>query len=342
MSYPKLTAVDGATLMDTRLPPLKFCVSSLMPPGICILGGASKIGKSWMVLDLCVRIAKGEPIWGLATQQGTTLYLCLEDTLRRVQDRLNCITDDVPANAYFATSAGTIADGLCDQIRDFIATHPDTILVAINTLQIVRSNVTASYANDYDELRQLKTLADEHNITLLLVHHIRKLGDADPLNRLSGTTAISGSADAIFVLDRSKRSQDNATLFATGRDIECREIDLKFNTSNHVWDLVADSPDNLLMLLPPEMSALVSYVQAIGTYSGSNSQLASLFSVAYEQEITPKALKQKMNKWRHVLEDHGVYYESRRSNGIWLIRIWWQPSSTASDASASKVLGQLS
>ena len=158
----KLAVIDGETLMDMKLPPTKFCVDTLLPQGLCILGGASKIGKSWWVLDLCVRIAKGEPMWDLKTTGGTTLYLCLEDTLRRVQNRLLCITDEVPPNAFFATSAGTLSDGLCEQIRDFVKEHPDTVFVAVDTFQIVRNNsIDTSYANDYEEIRILKQLADE-------------------------------------------------------------------------------------------------------------------------------------------------------------------------------------
>lgn len=43
----KLAVIDGETLMDMKLPPTKFCVETLLPQGMCILGGASKIGKSW-------------------------------------------------------------------------------------------------------------------------------------------------------------------------------------------------------------------------------------------------------------------------------------------------------
>ena len=86
-----------------------------------------------MVLDWCVRIAKGEPVWGLSTQKGTTLYLCLEDTLRRVQDRLNRITEEVPGNAYFSVQAETMAGGLLEEIRRFVGQHPDTVLVAVDT-----------------------------------------------------------------------------------------------------------------------------------------------------------------------------------------------------------------
>lgn len=38
----KLTVIDGETLMDKRLPPTKFCVDTLMPQGLCILGGSPK------------------------------------------------------------------------------------------------------------------------------------------------------------------------------------------------------------------------------------------------------------------------------------------------------------
>ena len=188
----KLAVIDGETLMDMKLPPTKFCVDTLLPQGLCILGGASKIGKSWWVLDLCVRIAKGEPMWELKTTAGTTLYLCLEDTLRRVQNRLLCITDEVPPNAFFATSAGTLSDGLCEQIRYFVKEHPDTVFVAVDTFQIVRNNsIDTSYANDYEEIRILKRLADELDICLLLVHVSTFLGHSD----LSTTANIYAHLD---------------------------------------------------------------------------------------------------------------------------------------------------
>lgn len=93
----KLTVIDGETLMDKRLPPTKFCVDALLPQGLCILGGSPKVGKSWLVLDLCVHVAQGTPLWGLDVTRGEeVLYLCLEDSERRIQERLNTITDNIP------------------------------------------------------------------------------------------------------------------------------------------------------------------------------------------------------------------------------------------------------
>ena len=328
----KLTVIDGETLMDTRLEPTKFCIDTLLPQGITILGGAPKIGKSWWVLDICIRIAKGESVWGMPTTKGTTLYLCLEDTLRRVQERLNCITDDVPSNAFFATAAHTLAEGLCDEIRAFVKDHPDTVLVAIDTFQIVRNGgVDTSYGNDYDEIRQMKQLADELNISLLLVHHLRKQGDSDPLNKLSGTTGIVGAVDSVFVLDKSKRSENLATLVCTGRDIEHRQLELKFSNKDFVWELKSDSREQPEKLLPPEMELLIDFMKVQKSYSGSNTEFCEMYNAHTEQSISPRGLKRLMNLWEYSLIDFGLSFRSHRSNGVRLLEVNY--SSSASDDS---------
>lgn len=335
-----LTVVDGETLMDMKLPPTKFCVETLLPQGISILGGEPKIGKSWMVLDLCVRIAKGEAIWNLSTQKGTTLYLCLEDPLNRIQQRLCMLTDEVPENAYFATMAGTLADGLCEQIRNFVLEHPDTVLVAVDTFQIIRaSNTDTSYANDYDDVRKIKQLADEWEISILLVHHLRKQGDGDPLNKISGTTGISGAMDAIFVLDKSKRNADTATLVCTGRDIEYREMEMKLSKENCVWTLVSDSLENPQMRLPDEMVSLVELMKVQRSFSGTNSEFTELFNSYYGKKLSAKSLKQMMNRWRYSLEEQGVQFTNRRSNGQRLVDISYSSDRDESDVSDVKILG---
>ena len=330
----ELAVIDGETLMDMYLPPTRFCVESLMPQGVAILGGAPKIGKSWMVLDLCVHVAKGEPIWNLPTQKGTVLYLSLEDPLQRLQTRLNSVTDEAPSNLFFATAAGTIESGLGDQIKDFVSKHADTVLVAVDTFQIIRKNGTdTTYANDYDEVRILKQLADELQISLLLVHHLRKRGDNDPLNKLSGTTGISGAVDAIFILDQSKRSATGATLICTGRDIEYRELELNFNDRTCVWDLISDTLAEPQKRLPEEMLLLVDFMKSIRSFSGGNTEFADLYNAFSGKQLSTKALKQQMNLWRYLLEQHGVTFENHRSNGQRLVSVVFSSAGDESDGS---------
>ena len=332
----RLAVIDGETLQDMRFQPGKFTIDTLLPQGISMLGGAPKNGKSWMVLDWCVRVAKGESVWNLPVKQGSTLYLCLEDPLRRVQDRLLQLTDEAPPNAFFATAAEKLGQGLCEQIREFIHEHPDTALVAIDTFQIVRSGgQDISYASDYAEVRELKKLADELQISILLVHHLRKQGASDPLNKLSGTTGISGAMDAIFILDRGQRSEGAATLVCTGRDIETRKLDLRFSKSDCSWELVQDSLENRSIEMPEELTALTEFVRSIQTFSGNNTQLAGAVSKLVGKEIAPKSLKQMMNRWRYVLEEKGVFFRSHRSNGQRLVTVSFSSAPPNSDGSAA-------
>ena len=141
-----LKTVDGAALMSQPLQHVRFVVDTLLSQGLHILAGSPKVGKSWLALWLAVTVAKGEPVWSLAARQGTTLYLCLEDSVLRIQNRLFEITEDVPSSVHFCTECALIGQGLEEQVDAFVAAHPDTVLVIIDTLQMVRPVHDATYA----------------------------------------------------------------------------------------------------------------------------------------------------------------------------------------------------
>ena len=98
----RLLTIDGETLMSQPLTPLNFVVDTLLSQGLHILAGSPKVGKSWLALWLAVTVAKGDPVWGMGVKQGTTLYLCLEDSTLRIQNRLFEITEDAPPTLHFA------------------------------------------------------------------------------------------------------------------------------------------------------------------------------------------------------------------------------------------------
>ena len=56
-------------------------------------------------------------------------------------------------------------------------------------------------------------------------------------NKVSGTTGLTGSADAaFFVLEKEKRASDTAKLYVTGRDTPYQEYTLRFRDCS--WELV--------------------------------------------------------------------------------------------------------
>lgn len=330
--------MDGETLLNKPLETPQFLVSRLIPQGLHILGGAPKIGKSWLVLWMCLQIAKGSPVWNYETRQGTVLYLALEDSFERLQSRLLEITDEAPCCLQFAVLAKSIDDGLGNQIETFIEKHPDTKLIAIDTLQYIRSPDSSSqnpYANDYKDLTVLKELAFKHHIAILLVHHLRKQKDVDPLNTLSGTTGLSGAVDSVFILDRPQRTESYGTLFCSGRDIETVEIKLDFAENEFIWKL-RDSDTSPIKILDDVVVAVDNYFSSADNkcFDGTATELAELIREQLNVDLTPAILSKRLLQFHSQFCGLGYTCEFGRTNHKRYIKI--ECIAHASDGSDGK------
>lgn len=236
-----LEVMDGKTLLSMEIDPPKFIISRILPAGLHLLAGSPKIGKSWLSLWLCNQVSKGLPVWEFETAKSSTLYLSLEDTIDRLHFRLSRITDESTEQTMFATESSDITNGLIEQLETFLVKYPDTSLIIIDTFQRIRDseNDKNAYRSDYDEVRKLKAVADRHKIAMVLVHHLRKMPDNDPINMISGSTGIAGAVDGIFILEKDNRMDNKAKLHITGRDIEDLQILLEFDRDNSLWNFVS-------------------------------------------------------------------------------------------------------
>lgn len=315
MTQKRFDCIDGETLISTPLPPIRFIINGLLPQGLHILAGAPKVGKSWLALWLCLCVAKGEQLWELPVTKGDVLYLCLEDSYSRIQTRLLDITDDAPDNLFFSTMSEKLRSGLERQIEHFIAEQPGTSLIVIDTLQRIRNatNDVNPYASDYRDLGILKELADKHSIAILLIHHLRKMNDDDPMNMISGTTGISGATDSNFVLRKDKRGGSTATLYCTGRDIEYRELTLEFDGDSHIWRLVSDSvttkpkpKDELAIFLSEFLSERKSFC-------GTATELAEKLEEQAGEEFIPSTLTKRLIRCQGELAACGITFETHRT-----------------------------
>ena len=202
--------IDGNTLMAQEYEPLQFAVEKILPHGLFILAGSGKIGKSWLSLDLCVNVATGGKLWEFSSEQDDVLYLALEDNYPRLQDRLNKIKeDDLDISRLKLTTASFgISSGLLEQTYNHLTKYPGTKLIVIDTLERIRDTEynKSIYACDYRDMIALRSITDKHKLTLLLVHHTRKMAVPDPLNTLSGSMGLVGPVDGVFVLEKDNRA----------------------------------------------------------------------------------------------------------------------------------------
>ena len=324
-----LSVVSASDLQQKELGEVQFVVHSLLPQGLAILASPPKYGKSWFVLDLCLSVAFGEDFIGYPTTQNGCLYLALEDSERRLQARLRKLLRgrNAPGNFYFSTTAHDLSHGLLDELTAFLAQHPDTRLIVIDTLQKVRAPGGSSdvYGRDYRDVGALKAFADAHGVCVLLVHHLRKMqAIGDPFERISGTTGITGAADTTFVMARENRSDAETMFSVIGRDVEMLDLALTFDSASCVWR-VAGTADEVVRQREKqayETDPIVAVIRKLvvqggGRWSGTAQDVlnAGVIYGCKRLAESPRALSNRLKVLKpQLLTYDGILYE-RVGNG---------------------------
>ena len=310
----KLQTVGADTLLYEPLEKPSFVVGGLIPTGLTLFCGSQKIGKSWLMLKLCLCVSQGIPLWDMPTQEGDVLYLCLEDTFCRIQDRLFRLTDEASGRLHFAVASDKLSDGLIVQLEDYLKEYPDSRLIVIDTLQKVRTaSKDNAYASDYGDISLIKDFADRHSLAVIVVHHIRKQNDSDVFNKVSGTTGLTGSADATFVLEQESRASNAAKLYVTGRDTPYQEFTLRFRDCS--WELVERKEQEQLAkeAIPDVLFRLVDFMQGREEWTGTATELLEAMG---ETGTPPNIMTKRLNEYRAgFLSENNICYSYHRKKG---------------------------
>lgn len=248
---PRLQTKKLADIVDTVYPDLKEPVKGLIVEGATVLAGGSKIGKSWMALQLCMSVAVGVSFLGRETDQGDVLYLALEDSERRLKQRAKKLSfkTGISQDAYrpfidMVTKAPTVKDGLIEMLDTWISEHPNAKLICIDVMQKVRGITPGNrnaYQDDYAYLTTFQDLAKKHRIAIVLLHHVNRRDDksiGDPFDRISGSNGIMGTVDTAIILTK-KRGQNQATIKIDGRDVSGDDMILTFDDC--LWTVISEN-----------------------------------------------------------------------------------------------------
>ncbi len=216
---------NGVWLDAQDFPPLRYAVPGLVPEGLSILVGPPKIGKSWWTLDSCLAVASGGYALGRIPVGASrpVLYLALEDSDRRLQDRCRQLLDGVAIPPRFEYTTRCQPGEVTSMVATWLCQHPgDQPFVVIDTLgkaMPLASQSETVYQRDYRIMTELKELCDgAAGSSIVVNHHDRKASADDFVDVVSGTNGIAGGADTVLVLSRD-RGEHAGLLRVTGRDI---------------------------------------------------------------------------------------------------------------------------
>ena len=209
------------------------------------------------------------------------------------------------------TASLGISSGLLEQTHNHLIHFPDTKLIVIDTLERIRDTEFDKniYACDYRDMTLLREITNKHKLTLLLIHHTRKMGDNDPLNTLSGSMGLVGSVDGVFVLEKGTRTGQDAKLTIANRDTEGFCFKLRFDPEHCKWAFIgndnqlteekAEEKDEGLLLLVDKLLQ--------GEWSGSATELCdALKAIDPEANIEPRTIKKRLNKNIGLFKENNI------------------------------------
>jgi len=235
-------------LLAKDLPPVRWAIPDILPEGLNLLAGKPKQGKSWLALSIALAIAAGGYALGKQpVTQGQVLYLALEDNERRLQSRARQLLtsmNHVPSGIEFELCWPRLNQGGLQYLKEYLEAHPQVRLVVIDTWAKVspssKGRSRSQYEDDYEALTPLKHLADHFHVSILVIHHLRKMAADDMLDEITGSVGVTGAVDGALVLKR-ERGQNEAALYVTGRDIEQdQQLALVFDQITATWTLAGN------------------------------------------------------------------------------------------------------
>ena len=224
---------------------MKWIINSFLPPGVSLIAGRPKQGKSWLVLAFGLLVAAGRPVFGYTTSKSDVLYMALEDSERRLQGRTrklmqtHNLTDTDISGFHYCIDAPKLGDRLEDQIADKLSQHPKIRFVIIDVLARIRSPRRGNqsvYDADYEVGQRIKKIGSLYpEVAFLIVHHQNK-GQGDALDSISGSHGLAGGFDNTYGLVRANNGLE---LHIDGRDIEDSMPIPILKGEDHMWTLAS-------------------------------------------------------------------------------------------------------
>lgn len=239
---PDKTTWTAAELLHTEFPDPKWAVPDVIPVGLSFLAGRPKVGKSWLALQVAGAVATGGRVLDRKIDQGKVLYLALEDSPRRLKNRLQ--TQRVPGSAdlVFKMAWPNLAEGGLADLQDEIE-RGGYSLVVIDTLSRALGRADQQdLAEMTTILGNLQRMAQLFDVAIVLIDHHRKPAAMviNPIDDIIGSTAKAAVADAAIGLVR-EQGKHGATLKVTGRDLEETELALEWDGLTCCWQLIGEA-----------------------------------------------------------------------------------------------------
>lgn len=242
---PDFEEFDSDFFNNTEITPPEPIIDQILYPGLAMLGAPAKMGKSYMLLQLCFSIADGKKFLDFDVKRpGSVLYLDLQGSKARTKQRMKAMGyANMPAGVTMVYKAQKTDTGLFEQIDRWLAKQKNPVLIIVDMMEQVKGSqrkAEDAYRADNRILEPLHDISLKSDISIMVSMHTRKgnkiLPDDDPFNEIIGSIAQFGTADCAWMII-GKRNKDVKRFSTICRDNVDGQQDYEVNFTNHKWSM---------------------------------------------------------------------------------------------------------
>jgi hypothetical protein len=296
-----------------------------------VIGGGSKMGKTWCLIDLALAVAGGGKWLGrYPCRQGTVLYVNLElkphtaaKRLRRIAEKRGHaqklgLKPEVSKAIKTWNLRGkcydiiTMLESARMRLRDKDA--PKFVLIVLDPIYKTYGGKDENSAGDMGALMlELERFADECGAAIAFAAHFSKGNQSgkDAMDRISGSGVISRDPDAILTFT-SHEEEDCYTLDAILREfaplpptVFCWEHPV-MNPRTDLDPTKLKQPGKTKDTFTPKAEAIVEVLRTDGGGPMKSGELIIRAKAITKDNFSAAAWKQAINRHSHILTEMGV------------------------------------
>jgi AAA domain len=220
MVRPVMPAVLSMATLLRGVAPTEYLIDRLLPVGGSMLVGAQrKAGKTTLLHNLALAVARGARFLDRGTRPGRVLFISLDESRAMTHDR---------AERLGATADDHI-DFICDRhalsdwptwLRDLCTKRHYNVLLIDTLAKLLGIAEVNSYGEWNAKLLALHALADDLHLAWAGSHHLGKDMKRGMVDALVGSVAAPGGVDTILTIARRGYARAVATEQRDGYDLE--------------------------------------------------------------------------------------------------------------------------
>jgi len=189
-----------------KLPKYEWRIEGIVPDvGVVAMYGQSRVGKTFLGLDLACKLTEGEQWFGYPTKKSTVLYAAAESPMgipqrvRAIEYLRGCELSD-RFKASLASLDLSDAFSVATVIKTVKSEGVDTII--FDTFNAVTPSIDENSVRDINGVLQaLRKISAECQCLVVVIHHC----GYSETHRMRGHSALAAAVDASIYVERSGR-----------------------------------------------------------------------------------------------------------------------------------------